>query len=125
MRLQYPATVRIIKVPCSGKVDIIHLLAAFEAGADGAFVVGCMEGDCHYLEGNLRARERVKKVKNILNKVGVGGERLEMFNLSAGMGPRFAEIAREMTQKIKDLGPSPIRVANERAERSGVREVAA
>ncbi len=111
MRLQYPPDVRIIQVPCTGKVDILHLLTAFEEGADGVFVAGCLEGDCHFIEGNLHAKRRVTRVKEILEQVGVGGERLEMYNLSAGQGGRFAEIAREMDQKIRELGPSPIRVA--------------
>ena len=111
MRLQYPTDVRIIQVPCTGKVDILHLLTAFEEGADGVFVAGCLEGDCHFMEGNLHAKRRVKRVKEILDKVGIGGERVERFNLSAGQGGRFAEIVREMDQKIRELGPSPIRVA--------------
>ncbi len=111
MRVQYPTNLRIIKVPCTGKVDIIHLLTAFEAGADGVVVVGCMEGDCHYMEGNLRARKRVGRVKQILDQVGLGGRRIEMYNLSAGMGGRFAEIAQEMTARVLELGPSPIRTA--------------
>jgi F420-non-reducing hydrogenase iron-sulfur subunit len=111
MRLQYPPDVRIIQVPCTGKVDILHLLTAFEEGADGVFVAGCLEGDCHFIEGNLHAKRRVKRVKEILDQVGIGGERLAMYNLSAGQGGRFAEIAREMDQKIRELGPSPIRVA--------------
>jgi coenzyme F420-reducing hydrogenase delta subunit len=117
MRLQYPTNIRIIKVPCTGRVDVIHLLTAFEAGADGVFVVGCMEGDCHYVEGNLFAKKRVNRVKAILDKVGVGGQRLEMFNLSAGMGGRFAEVAQEMTDRIRTLGPSPIRKAKGTAVR--------
>jgi coenzyme F420-reducing hydrogenase delta subunit len=111
MRLQYPPDVRIIQVPCTGKVDILHLLTAFEEGADGVFVAGCLEGDCHFIEGNLHAKRRVKRVKEILDQVGIGGERVAMYNLSAGMGGRFAEIVREMDQKIRELGPSPIRVA--------------
>ncbi len=110
MRLQYPADVRIIQVPCTGKVDIIHLLQAFEAGADGVFVAGCLEGDCHFMEGNLFAKRRVKRVKEILDKVGLQGGRIEMFNLSAGMGGRFAEIVTEMDERVRALGPSPIRV---------------
>lgn len=112
MRLQYPPDVRIIQVPCTGKVDILHLLTAFEEGADGVFVAGCLEGDCHFMEGNLHAKRRVKRVKEILDRVGIGGERVEMFNLSAGQGGRFAEIVRDMDQKIRELGPSPIRVAH-------------
>jgi coenzyme F420-reducing hydrogenase delta subunit len=109
MRLQYPPNVRIIEVPCTGKVDIIHILQAFEYGADGVIVVGCMEGDCHYQRGNLFAKTRVKRAKEILDKVGLGGDRVGMFNLSSGMGGRFAEIVLEMTNKILELGPSPIR----------------
>jgi coenzyme F420-reducing hydrogenase delta subunit len=111
MRLQYPPDVRIIQVPCTGKVDLIHLLMAFEEGADGVFVAGCLEGDCHFLEGNLHAKKRVRRAKQILDQVGLGGGRLEMYNLSAGMGGRFAEIVREMDAKIRSLGPSPLRLA--------------
>jgi F420-non-reducing hydrogenase iron-sulfur subunit len=105
MRLSYPTNIRIIKVPCTGRVAIIHLLKAFEKGADGVFVAGCLEGDCHYQSGNLRAKKRVGYVKKLLESIGVEGDRIAMYNLSAGMGPQFAEIAREMTKKIRELGP--------------------
>lgn len=116
LRLQYPPTVRMIEQPCSGKVDIRLLLQAFEDGADGVYVAGCMDGDCHFLKGNIRAKKRVNAAKKILDKVGIGGERLEMFNLSGSMGPRFAEIANEMTERILRLGPNPLNTA--RAERA-------
>ena len=106
MRLSYPTNIRIIKVPCTGRVAIIHLLKAFEKGADGVFVAGCLEGDCHYQSGNLRAKKRVAYVRHLFTSIGVNPERLAMYNLSAGMGPRFAEIAREMTEKVRALGPS-------------------
>ena len=106
MRLQYPPSVRIIRLPCTGKVDAIHLMKAFEEGADGVFVAGCLEGQCHYLEGNLRARKRVAYVKRLLAEVDIEPERIEMFNLSSAMGGRFAEIVKEMTQRIKELGPA-------------------
>lgn len=109
MRLQYPPNLRIIRVPCTGKVDILFLLNAFEEGADGVYVAGCLEGDCHFLKGNLRAKKRVALAKRLLEEVGIGGERLEMYNMSAAMGPLFAEVAREMTEKIKKLGPSPLK----------------
>lgn len=109
MRLQYPPNLRIIRLPCTGKVDVLFLLKAFEEGADGVYVAGCLEGDCHFLKGNLRAKKRVALAKHILDEVGIGGERLEMYNMSAAMGPRFAEVAREMTEKIRKLGPSPIK----------------
>jgi F420-non-reducing hydrogenase iron-sulfur subunit len=121
MRLQYPDNIRIVRLPCTGKVDIRVLLEAFEKGADGAYVAGCLEGDCHFLTGNLRAKKRVALAKRILEDAGIGGERLEMFNMSAAMGPRFAEVAREMTEKIRKLGPSPIKkggkLASQQADR--------
>ncbi|HWJ03454.1 MAG TPA: hydrogenase iron-sulfur subunit [Verrucomicrobiae bacterium] len=111
LRLQYPPTVRMIEQPCSGKVDIRLLLQAFEEGADGVYVAGCLEGDCHFLKGNIRAKKRVNAAKKILDQIGIGGERLEMFNLSGSMGPRFAEIAAEMTERILRLGPSQLNLA--------------
>jgi F420-non-reducing hydrogenase iron-sulfur subunit len=115
MRLSYPTNVRIVKLPCSGRVDIIHLMKAMENGADGVYVAGCLEGDCHYQVGNLRAKKRVGFVKQILEQIGVGGERVAMYNLSAGQGPRFAEIAREFTEIIRKLGPSPLKTAKKKA----------
>ena len=106
MRLQYPPSVRIIRLPCTGKVDAIHLMKAFEDGADGVFVAGCLEGQCHYLEGNLRARKRVAYVKRLLGEVDIEPERIDMFNLSSALGGRFADIVKEMTQRIKELGPA-------------------
>jgi coenzyme F420-reducing hydrogenase delta subunit len=111
MRLQYPTTIRMIKLPCTGKLEVIHLLKAFEAGADGVYAAGCMEGECHYLKGNLWARKRVDYVKGLLVELGLCPERVEMFNMSAAMGPRFAEVATEFSERIKKLGPSPIRHA--------------
>ena len=114
MRLQYSPNLRIIEVPCTGKVDILHLLQAFEHGADGVIVAGCKEGDCHYMVGNLHAKTRVKRAKEILDTVGLGAERVAMYNLSSGEGGRFVEIVTEMTNKILELGPSPIRGAMEK-----------
>lgn len=111
MRLQYPPNVRIIRLPCSGKVDVLHLLKAFEDGADGVYVAGCMEGDCHFINGNFRAKKRVHYAKKLLDEIGFGGDRLEMFNMSAAMGTRFAEVTKEMVERIKKLGPSPIKKA--------------
>ncbi len=108
MRLSYPSNVKITQVPCTGRVDIVHLLRAFENGADGVYVAGCMEGDCHFVSGNLKARKRVEYVKKTLAELGIEPERVEMYNLSSAMGPRFAEIANEMTARIKKLGPSPL-----------------
>ncbi|MDI6735364.1 MAG: hydrogenase iron-sulfur subunit [bacterium] len=109
MRLNYPANVKIVKLPCTGKVDILYLLKAFEDGADGVYVAGCLEGNCHFTDGNIKAKRRVARAKKLLDEIGLDGTRLEMYNMSASMGPRFAEVAREMTEKIKALGPSPLR----------------
>ena len=110
-RLAYPANVKIVRVPCSGKVDAIHLMKAFEKGADGVYVAGCLEGDCHFKNGNTQVAHRVVYIKKLLDEIGIGGERLEMFYMSAGMGERFARIATEMTEKIRRLGPNPTKSA--------------
>jgi F420-non-reducing hydrogenase iron-sulfur subunit len=101
-------------LPCTGKVDLIHILKAFEKGADGVYVAGCMEGSCQYGSGNLRARKRVQKAGEILEKIGVGGGRVQMYNLSSSEAPRFVEIAVEMEEKIRALGPNPVKVACKR-----------
>ena len=106
MRLQYPDNVRIVPVPCTGKADAKYMLEALESGADGVMVVGCLEGECHYITGNLRARKRVERVKAILKEIGIEEGRVEMYNLSAGEGPRFAAIVEEFTERIIGLGPA-------------------
>lgn len=109
MRLSYPASVKIVKVPCTGRVDTIYILEAFASGADGVCLVGCLEGDCHFVAGNIRAGKRVRYAKTLLNEAGAGGDRLEMYSLSASDGRKFAQVMREMTEKIRKLGPSPIK----------------
>lgn len=106
-RLDYPTNVKIIRVPCSGKVDVLHMLKAFEGGADGVFVAGCLEGDCHFSSGNVWAQRNVERVKQLMAEIGLETERIEMVMMSAGMGDRFAQVATEMTEKIRELGPSP------------------
>ncbi len=111
MRLRYPPNIKIVKMPCTGKIDALYILRAFEKGADGVYVAGCREGNCHFLEGNIHAKRRVRYLKQLLDELGLGGERLEMYNMSAAEGPRFAEVANEFTQRIKALGPSPLSAA--------------
>ncbi len=108
MRLQYPNTISIIKLPCTGKLDVLHVLRAFEDGADGVFVAGCMEGDCHYQKGNYNAKRRVKYAKKLLDQLGLDGQRIEMYNMSSAMGMAFADAATEMTERVKVLGPNPL-----------------
>jgi len=109
MRLNYPTNVKIVKVPCTGRVDILLILKAFESGVDGVYLAGCLEGECHFLRGNLRAKKRVQYVKTLLEEVGLGSGRVEIYNMSSAQGQRFAEVAREMTDKIRGLGPSPVK----------------
>lgn len=121
MRLRYPTNVKIVKMPCTGKIDAQYILRAFEKGADGVYVAGCREGNCHFLEGNINAKRRVQYLKKVLDEIGIGGDRLEMFNMSAAEGPRFAEVANQMTEKIRGLGPSPLsKAAKQAAQPSGV-----
>ena len=109
-RIQYAPNVKIIRLPCSGKLDVLHLLHAFEMGADGVYIAACLEGGCHFLQGNLRAKKRVAYAKQLLKEVGIEDERLEMYNMSSAMGGEFAKVADEMTEKIRNLGPSPLKV---------------
>jgi F420-non-reducing hydrogenase iron-sulfur subunit len=111
MRLQYPPEIRILLVPCTGRVDILHLLKAFELGYDAVFVSGCHEGDCHYLAGNIQAIKRVRKLKKDLVAMGIEPERLEMFHVSSGEGPKFAQVCRDMVERAQQLGPNPVRRA--------------
>ncbi len=108
MRLGYPESVKIIRVPCTGKVDALHLLRCFERGADGVLVVGCREGDCHYQSGNFRARKRVEEVGRLLERIGVGGDRVRMVNLSSSDAPLFVRAAREFHEAILAAGPNPV-----------------
>jgi coenzyme F420-reducing hydrogenase delta subunit len=111
MRLDYPASIKIIRLPCTGKIDVIHLLRAIQKGADGVYVVGCLEGTCHYNEGNYRARERVDHVRMLLEEIGLESDRVRMYNLSSGEGPTFAAYAKEMTDNIWSLGPNPLKAS--------------
>ena len=109
MRVQYPPNVRVLRLPCTGKVDIGYIMRAFENGVDGVIVAGCLEGGCHFQEGNLRAKKRVALARQVLEEAGIEGKRLEMFNLSSAMGQTFADIVETMTERITKLGPRMLR----------------
>ncbi len=109
MRLQYAPNVRILRLPCTGKLDPAHIMQAFEKGVDGVIVAGCLEGGCHFQEGNLRAKRRVAMTRQMLDEAGINPDRLEMFNLSSADGPTFKRIVDLMTERLKELGPSPLR----------------
>ena len=106
---QYPSNVRVLRLPCTGKIEVNYILTAFEHGVDAVIVAGCLEGGCHFLEGNLRARKRVERAKQLLEEIGLEPQRLDMFNLSSAEGPRFAEIVSEMSGRVKQLGLSPLK----------------
>jgi F420-non-reducing hydrogenase iron-sulfur subunit len=109
MRLGYPTNIRIIKVPCTGKVDVIHLMRSIQKGADGVYAVGCMEGACHYNDGNIQARQRVEHVRTMLEEIGLEGDRVRMYNLTSGEANLFVEYAKEMTENVRELGPNPLK----------------
>jgi len=110
-RMQYPPNVRVIHAPCTGKIEMEHILEAFEDGIDGILVAGCLEGGCHFQEGNLRARKRTDRIRAMLDEIGVGANRLRMVNLSAAMAPTFVERVKEIVAEVTKLGPNPLRAA--------------
>jgi len=110
LRIQYPSNVRILRVPCSGRVDVLHVLKAFLNGADGVIVTGCLIGDCHYIDGNLKAKSRVDAMKKSLTALGVDPERLEIGFASSSEGQKFATMVTNFVEKIRKLGPNLLRV---------------
>lgn len=109
VKASLPPTVKTIDVLCTGKVDALYLLKAFEFGADGVFVAGCLEGECHNEKGNVHAAQRVAYVKGLLDEIGLGGARLEMFHMSPAQCADMAEVVDTLATKVKELGPSPVR----------------
>ncbi len=105
--MQYPANIRVIRTPCTGRLEIDFFLRAFEDGADGIIVAGCEEGSCHFKEGNLLAKRRVAYAGKLLEEIGLDKERLRMVNIGAADAARFAEIMNDMVKTVRDLGPVP------------------
>jgi len=109
MKIQYPANVKFIRLPCSGKTDIRYLLEAFEQGADGVYVVACPIGNCHHVRGNERGHARLERAQEILDEIGLGRDRLDMFFMSGSESHKFAMAAQTMTERIRELGPNPLK----------------
>lgn len=105
-RQQYPPNLRIIRVMCSGMVHPNLVIDALTKGADGVLICGCHPGDCHYLDGNLKAENRKEAIELLLEDFGIEPERFRLEWVSASEGPRFAELIREMTETVRALGPS-------------------
>lgn len=109
LRQEYPADVKIVRLPCTGKIDTQYMLDAFDEGADGVMIIACSLGNCHHERGNERARARVQRIQTILKNVGLEPERVEIHYVSGGMGATFAEHIFEMTNRLQELGTNPIK----------------
>jgi len=105
-RLQYPPNVRIIRLPCSGRINPLYIFKALQEGADGVLVSGCHPGDCHYISGNLVARRKFAMMKRLLEYVGFEAGRVQFSWVSAAEGQRFADLITEVTETVKNLGPA-------------------
>jgi len=108
-RFQYPPTARIIRVMCSGRLEPQFILRAFELGADGVLVTGCHPGECHYISGNERAKQKVAKTQELLDVLGVDSRRLRLEWISASEGIKFAKTMDEFTKQLIEMGPSPLK----------------
>ena len=114
-RLQYPPNIRVIRVMCSGTVSPHHVLRAFQKGADGVLIGGCHIGDCHYLRGNYMTIKRISFLQELLKFTGVEPGRLHLEWISAAEGPKLAQTVRDFTEKIRKMGPSPLKPAKQAA----------
>ncbi|OIO91352.1 MAG: heterodisulfide reductase subunit MvhD [Anaerolineae bacterium CG2_30_58_95] len=110
LQVQYPANVKFVRMPCTGKTDVRYLLEAFEQGADGVYIVACPIGNCHHVRGNERGRARMQRAKKILDEIGLGGERLDMFFMSGSQAQAYANAAKTMTERVRKLGPNPLKL---------------
>ncbi len=105
-RYQYPPSIRIVRVPCSGRISANLILDALRSGADGVLVSGCHPGDCHYISGNLYARRRFALLERFLEFIGLEPGRVNFTWISASEGEQFAKVATEVTERVKKLGPA-------------------
>jgi coenzyme F420-reducing hydrogenase delta subunit len=104
-RMQYPPSIRVVRVPCSGRINPLFIVSALQSGADGVLVSGCHPGDCHYLSGNLVARRKFALVKSLLAHVGIETARVQFSWVSASEGGRFASLIEQVTEDVRKLGP--------------------
>ncbi len=109
-KIQYPANVVIVRAMCTGMIHPNVVMDALTNGADGVLVCGCHPGDCHYLEGNLVAEKRAEAIDLMLEDFGLEPERFRLEWVSASEGKKFAGIAKEMTDQLRELGPSPYKM---------------
>jgi len=104
-RMQYPPSIRVVRVPCSGRINPLFIVSALQSGADGVLVSGCHPGDCHYLSGNLVARRKFALMKSLLEHVGIEPARVQFSWVSASEGGRFASLIEQVTEDVRKLGP--------------------
>ncbi len=104
-RIQYPPNVRVIRVPCSSRINPFFIVKAFQLGIDGVLVAGCHPGDCHYISGNFFARRKFAIIKSLLEYLGIEEDRVQFAWVSAAEGARFAKVVKEVTEKVGRLGP--------------------
>ena len=105
-RIQYPTNMRMIRVMCSGTIDPVYILEAFQKGADGVFIGGCHPGDCHYMTGNYKTMRKVALLKRLLSQLGISPQRLKLEWVSAAEGQRFAQVVTDFIAEVKELGPN-------------------
>ncbi len=108
---EHPEHIKVVELPCTGKMEAIYALQAFEKGLDGVCVVACLEGTCHYLEGNLRAANRIHQVAGILNELKLGEERIALLHMDSTGGDLFKQSAGDFIRRIQALGPNPLKQA--------------
>jgi F420-non-reducing hydrogenase iron-sulfur subunit len=106
-RLEYPPSLKVIRVMCSGRVDPVFILKAFLMGADGVLVGGCHPGDCHYQTNNYYARRRIALLKKVFETLGLESDRVRLSWISASEGERFKRVNTEFTEKLEGKGPNP------------------
>lgn len=116
LNVQYPANVKFVRMPCTGKTDVRYILEAFEQGADSVYIVACPIGNCHHVRGNERGLARLKYARKILEDIGLEGERLGIFFMSGSQGQTFAAAAHTMTERTRKLGPNPLRETSSKLE---------
>lgn len=107
-RIQYPPDIRAVRVMCTGRIDPLFILKAFQDGADGVLVSGCHFGDCHYLEGNYKAAKRMFLLKSVLKNIGLDDKRLRMTFVSASEGAKWGTVMTDVVKTVNELGPSPL-----------------
>jgi F420-non-reducing hydrogenase iron-sulfur subunit len=117
-RLQYPPNIRVVRVPCSGRIDPIYIVKALQKGADGVLVSGCHPGDCHYLTGNYSARRKFALLKNYLEFLGIEPERVTFSWVSASEGEKFQKLIKEVVKGVKAIGPAKklVKIESQRFE---------